>query len=116
MRTLTVVLLLALASPLHAQSRFANLAPYVVFIGGETADAVTTAQAIHRGGHEAFNGVAPNQSVGPLLLQKALVGLSTSALMRICEQRGHARLAHGIGYLDGALMFTYAIHNARVGR
>ena len=86
--------------------------PYVTHVGGETADLLTTLQAIQSGlGTEGTPWLRH-----PAALVGAKVGgtLMLALIMRHLDKTGHDKAAKLIGYLNGAAKGAVAVHNARV--
>lgn len=121
MRTVIIAALLFVALPASAQERkpaatFADLAPYVVLIAGNTADIVTTGQCFQRPGCHEGNGVTATNQIGALAASKACAVFAEAFTMHLLAVHGHPRIGKAIGYGVGALTFGLAVHNNGVAR
>ena len=116
------VVLLLFAGTAQAQEQpkphlFADLAPYVVLIGGNVADVVTTQQCLQRiGCHELNQAFGQYPSATRLIVAKSISAGAMIVLMRVFETHGHPRLAKFMGYVGGGVTFAAAVHNTGVAR
>lgn len=117
MRTMMIaVFALFVAASAHAQTepRFANLAPYVVMVGGSVADLWTTKIALDTGRAHEGNPAWDHQAIGPLTAVKVSKIAASVVIMRILERHGHAKAAKWLGYLDGSFTLLVSAHNYKV--
>lgn len=119
--TIIAALLLFVALPASAQERkpakiFADIAPYVVLIAGNTADIVTTGQCFNRPGCHEGNGLTETNRIGGLAASKACAVIAEAMAMHLLAVHGHPRIGKAIGYGVGALTFGLAVHNNGVAR
>jgi hypothetical protein len=113
-----VALVLLFASTAQAQEQpkhlFADLAPYLVVVAGNTADVLSTNTALQRGGVELnplFGG--REATIGRIAIQKAAVTVGCIVVMRYLSTHGHPNAAKWLGYLDGTATGLAAVHNYR---
>lgn len=115
---IVTIIVALLASIAQAQDKpkasIFDVAPYVVAIGGNVADVVSTNAAFNRGAHES-NPLLPTDA-GSIIAAK--IGSSTVAIlvMRYLDTHGHKTLAKVVGYGTGGLGVALAAHNTRVLR
>lgn len=91
-----------------------DVAPYVVTVGGNVADVITTHQAFARGGTEA-NPLLTSDT-GSVIAMKVVSATVTITVMRYMETHGYKKAAKIVGYASGGFAFGLAAHNTRVQR
>lgn len=121
MRTMIIAALLLVALPASAQERktanlFADLAPYVVLIAGNTADIVTTGQCFQRPGCHEGNWLTETNQIRGLAASKACAVIAEAMAMHLLAVHGHPRIGKAIGYGVGALTLGLAVRNNGVAR
>lgn len=88
--------------------------PLLATLGGNTADAVTTHQAINRGAQEG-NPLLPGNPWKIDAIKAGTTG-GEMALEHWLQQHGHEKVAAALGLGIGGLGAGLAIHNAGVQR
>ena len=89
--------------------------PYAAMLAGNSADLVTTIEALTTGRGREGNPIA-GQDLRRIAATKIAGTLALAYIMRQLDDRDHDRLAKWLGYLDGIGTGAVAVHNARVGR
>lgn len=114
-RVVLILACLSFAASLSAQEITPDWTAYTVMVCGNVADLWTTQQAFSRGGHEG-NGITATSQIGPLAVSKVSAVVGVGLAMRLLERHGHPKLARAIGFIDGGVTFSAALHNRGVGR
>lgn len=114
-RAVLIAACLCCASSASAQEIKPDWTAYTVMVSGNVADLWTTQQAFNRGGHEG-NGITATSQIGPLAVSKVSAVVGVGLAMRLLERHGHPKLAKFVGFIDGGVTFSAALHNRGVGR
>lgn len=93
-----------------------NWSAYTVMAAGNVADLWTTQSALSSGRAHEGNPALSRQGIGTITVAKTCGVAVIGVAMRLLETHGHAKAARILGWMDGGVTFTAALHNQRVGR
>lgn len=109
-----VIVILALASPVHAQDVTPRIdwTAYSVLVAGNVADLVTTQRVFAQGGSEADPLLG--HALPRIIATKAIMVSITALGMRALETHGHPKVASWLGLFSGGVGVAAAVHNGLV--
>lgn len=115
---LVLVILLGCASSASAQTHMQKPAwsAYTVLVAGNVADLWTTQAALASGRGYEGNPALWKQGIGQIAIAKTGGVLVLVGAMRFLETHGHPKIARALGFIDGGVTVSAALHNTRVGR
>lgn len=113
-----VALVLAGSASVSAEGKFSAIdwSAYSVMVAGNVADLWTTHDALSSGRAHEGNPVLARQGIGTITVAKVCGVVAIGVAMRTLAQHGHPKVARALGFLDGGVTFTAAMHNQQVGR
>lgn len=115
---LVALVLAGSAVPVSAEGRFSAIdwSAYSVMVAGNVADLWTTQSALASGRAHEGNPALQRQGIGTITVAKVCGVVAIGVAMRTLAQHGHPKVARVLGFVDGGVTFTAAMHNQQVGR